>query len=109
VLNAPDALPMSAIGTALITALVSGGNGQPRQTGALQRHPDDDERALTHPVGQHTGARCQQQRGDAAAERAVVDEFADAFQDGDVPRVVALLTDDAWLTMPPLPLEYQGP
>ena len=24
-------------------------------------------------------------------------------------RVVALLTDDAWLTMPPLPLEYQGP
>jgi RNA polymerase sigma-70 factor, ECF subfamily len=43
------------------------------------------------------------------AERAVVDEFADALQDGDVPRVVALLTDDAWLTMPPLPLEYQGP
>jgi RNA polymerase sigma-70 factor (ECF subfamily) len=24
-------------------------------------------------------------------------------------RVVALLTDDAWLTMPPEPLEYQGP
>jgi len=22
--------------------------------------------------------------------------------------IVALLTDDAWLTMPPLPLEYQG-
>jgi RNA polymerase sigma-70 factor (TIGR02960 family) len=44
----------------------------------------------------------------SASERAVVDEFADAFQDGDVPRVVALLTDDAWLTMPPLPLEYQG-
>ena len=43
------------------------------------------------------------------AERAVVDEFADAFQRGDVPRVVALLTDGAWLTMPPLPLEYQGP
>jgi len=43
------------------------------------------------------------------AERAVVDEFADAFQRGDVRRVVALLTDDAWLTMPPLPLEYQGP
>jgi RNA polymerase sigma-70 factor (ECF subfamily) len=41
-------------------------------------------------------------------ERAVVEEFADAFQEGDVPRVVALLTDDVWLTMPPLPLEYQG-
>ena len=23
--------------------------------------------------------------------------------------MVALLTDDAWLTMPPVPLEYQGP
>lgn len=44
----------------------------------------------------------------SAAERAVVDEFADAFQDGDVPRIVALLTEDAWLTMPPLPFEYQG-
>jgi hypothetical protein len=44
----------------------------------------------------------------SAAERAVVDEFADAFQDGDVPRIVALLTDDVWLTMPPLPMEYQG-
>jgi RNA polymerase sigma-70 factor (ECF subfamily) len=26
-----------------------------------------------------------------------------------VAAVVALLTDDAWLTMPPLPLQYQGP
>jgi RNA polymerase sigma-70 factor (ECF subfamily) len=23
--------------------------------------------------------------------------------------IVALLTDDAWLTMPPLPLQYRGP
>jgi len=43
------------------------------------------------------------------AERAVVDEFADAFQRGDVRRVVGEQGDDAWLTMPPLPLEYQGP
>ena len=35
--------------------------------------------------------------------------FADAFQAGDVDAIVALLTDDAWLTMPPAPLEYQGP
>ena len=27
---------------------------------------------------------------------------------GDVDAIVALLTDDAWLTMPPVPLEYQG-
>jgi RNA polymerase sigma-70 factor (TIGR02960 family) len=41
-------------------------------------------------------------------ERELVGRFADAFQSGDVEGVVALLTDDAWLTMPPAPLEYQG-
>jgi RNA polymerase sigma-70 factor (ECF subfamily) len=41
-------------------------------------------------------------------ERMIVDRFADAFERGDVDGIVALLTDDAWLTMPPLPFEYQG-
>lgn len=41
-------------------------------------------------------------------EEDVVRRFAAAFEAGDVPGIVALLTDDAWLTMPPLPLEYQG-
>ena len=31
-----------------------------------------------------------------------------AFENGDVPALITLLTDDAWLTMPPVPLEYQG-
>jgi RNA polymerase sigma-70 factor (ECF subfamily) len=43
------------------------------------------------------------------AERAVVGQFADAVEAGDVETVVALLTDDAWLRMPPQPYEYQGP
>jgi RNA polymerase sigma-70 factor (ECF subfamily) len=42
-------------------------------------------------------------------ERRIVDDFARAFESGDVEAIVALLTDDAWLTMPPIPLEYQGP
>jgi RNA polymerase sigma-70 factor (TIGR02960 family) len=42
-------------------------------------------------------------------ERELVGRFADAFEGGDVDGIVALLTDDAWLTMPPVPLEYQGP
>jgi RNA polymerase sigma-70 factor (TIGR02960 family) len=42
-------------------------------------------------------------------ERDIVGRFADAIQAGDVDAVVALLTDDAWLTMPPEPYEYQGP
>jgi RNA polymerase sigma-70 factor (ECF subfamily) len=41
-------------------------------------------------------------------EREVVGQFANAIEDGDVDTVVALLTDDAWLTMPPYPYEYQG-
>jgi RNA polymerase sigma-70 factor (TIGR02960 family) len=45
---------------------------------------------------------------DSVAGRAVATRFADAIESGDVDALVALLTDDAWLTMPPLPLEYQG-
>jgi RNA polymerase sigma-70 factor (ECF subfamily) len=45
---------------------------------------------------------------DSRREREVTALFAEAFQRGDVDAVVALLADDAWLTMPPLPMEYQG-
>ncbi len=41
-------------------------------------------------------------------ERELVGRFADAFEGGDVREVIALLTEDAWITMPPQPLEYQG-
>jgi RNA polymerase sigma-70 factor (TIGR02960 family) len=47
-------------------------------------------------------------RPDSASERRLVGRFADAVESGDVDEMVALLTDDARLTMPPLPLEYQG-
>ncbi len=45
---------------------------------------------------------------DSPAERALVARFSDAVESGDAARVVALLTDQARLTMPPLPLEYTG-
>src|SRR5205823_8794164 len=41
-------------------------------------------------------------------EREIVGRFADAVEAGDVDGMVALLTDDAWVTMPPEPHEYQG-
>jgi RNA polymerase sigma-70 factor (ECF subfamily) len=41
-------------------------------------------------------------------ERELVGRFADAFESGDVAEVVALLTEDAALTMPPDPFLYQG-
>ena len=44
----------------------------------------------------------------SAQERALVAQFADAFERGDVEPIVALLAEDAWLTMPPEPHEYQG-
>jgi RNA polymerase sigma-70 factor (ECF subfamily) len=47
-------------------------------------------------------------RARGADERALAAAFADAMESGDVPAMIALLTDDAWLTMPPAPHEYQG-
>jgi RNA polymerase sigma-70 factor (ECF subfamily) len=44
----------------------------------------------------------------SATERDLLARFTDAFEDGDVGALVAMLTDDAWLTMPPLPFGYRG-
>jgi RNA polymerase sigma-70 factor (TIGR02960 family) len=57
------------------------------------RHPADRERA---PLPRSQG------------ERELVSRFADAVESGDVDGMVSLLTEDALLTMPPLPLEYEG-
>jgi len=37
-----------------------------------------------------------------------VQRFTRAYEAGEVDELVALLTEDAWLTMPPVPLRYQG-
>jgi RNA polymerase sigma-70 factor (TIGR02960 family) len=55
------------------------------------------------------GASRPQPRPRSAREREVADLFAAAFTEGDVDGIVALLTDDAWCTMPPAWLSYQGP
>lgn len=41
-------------------------------------------------------------------ERRTAQRFAEAFADDDIEGVVSLLTDDAWLAMPPARHEYQG-
>jgi RNA polymerase sigma-70 factor (TIGR02960 family) len=41
-------------------------------------------------------------------ERDLVNRFVETFENDEIDRMVALLTDDAWLTMPPLPHAYQG-
>jgi RNA polymerase sigma-70 factor (ECF subfamily) len=47
-------------------------------------------------------------RPNSARERQLVGRFADAVEGGDIDDIVTLLTDEALLTMPPQPLEYQG-
>lgn len=46
---------------------------------------------------------------DAAAEAHVARRFADAFARDDIDALRAMLTDDAWLSMPPAPHVYDGP
>jgi RNA polymerase sigma-70 factor (TIGR02960 family) len=41
-------------------------------------------------------------------ERELVERYVEAQERGDIEAAVALLRDDAWLTMPPEPLAYQG-
>jgi RNA polymerase sigma-70 factor (TIGR02960 family) len=71
----------------------------------------------------HTAIKGALQRGRAALDRARADRaprpasatehalarrFADAYVAADVTRLVSLLTDDAWLSMPPAPHQYHG-
>jgi RNA polymerase sigma-70 factor (TIGR02960 family) len=41
-------------------------------------------------------------------EQALIAKFARAYESGDVDALVALFTDDISVSMPPIPLEYQG-
>lgn len=45
---------------------------------------------------------------DSPSEQALVAGFVRAYEAGDADALVALLTDDVFISMPPIPLEYQG-
>jgi RNA polymerase sigma-70 factor (TIGR02960 family) len=71
--------------------------------GALQRaRATLDERAPT-------GDRERAPLPGSTRERKLVGRFATAVEQGDTKGLISLLTDGAWLTMPPRPYEYQGP
>lgn len=44
----------------------------------------------------------------SAAERELVGRLSRAYEFGEIADLIALLTDDVLLTMPPIPLYYQG-
>ena len=70
--------------------------------GALQRaRATLDERL---PPAGASARRCRAPSANASSSPA----SPTAVESGDTDSVVALLTDDAWLTMPPEPYEYQG-
>ena len=47
-------------------------------------------------------------RPGSAEEQALARRFADAYVAADIDGLIALLTDDAWLSMPPAPHQYHG-
>ncbi|WP_371780971.1 sigma-70 family RNA polymerase sigma factor [Streptosporangium subroseum] len=42
------------------------------------------------------------------SEDAIVAKFVQAYESADLDALVALLTDDVFMSMPPMPLEYEG-
>ena len=67
-----------------------------RARATLQRElPRDDQRQGPPPP-------------DSPAERELVARLTEAYDEGDVNSIVALLTEDVRLAMPPVPLEYTG-
>ena len=55
-----------------------------------------------------SGARLPAPAANSPAEQALVAKLTRAYQSGDVDALVAVLTTDARLSMPPIPLEYEG-
>jgi RNA polymerase sigma-70 factor (TIGR02960 family) len=76
--------------------------GEASVKGALQRARAGLEARLP------AADRDRAPRPNSARERQLVGRFAHAVESGDVDEIVAMLTDDALVTMPPQPLEYQG-
>ncbi len=94
-----DALGWSARDTSELLGMTV-----PATNSALQRARD----RLTRERDAGTLAR-RHLPASSAAEAAVIAEFLAAWERSDIGRIVALLSDDALLTMPPLDMRFHGP
>jgi RNA polymerase sigma-70 factor (TIGR02960 family) len=88
--------PASEVADMLETTVASVTSALKRARASLRRHrPPPADRDPAPAPG-------------SAAEEATVARFVRAYEAGDVDALVALLTDDVFVSMPPIPLEYQG-
>jgi len=55
-----------------------------------------------------TGDREPPPACDSPSEDAIVAKFVRAWESADLDALVALLTDDVFMSMPPMPFEYEG-
>ncbi len=84
------------VATMLDTSPIAVKGAVQRSRATLDRDPATASRQITPGAG-------------STEKRELARRFAEAFSRDDIDGVVALLTDDAWLAMPPAPHEYHGP
>ncbi|MEV6878022.1 sigma-70 family RNA polymerase sigma factor [Amycolatopsis sp. NPDC051128] len=84
--------PASEVAGMLDTTVESVKSALKRARAGLRRRPVDEPPPATG----------------SAAENAIVAQFVRAWEAADVDALVTLLTDDAFVSMPPLPHEYEG-
>jgi len=65
-------------------------------------------RANLHDRRPSTSDRQPPPAADSAYEQAIAAKFVRAWESADVDALVALLTDDVFISMPPIPFEYVG-
>jgi ketosteroid isomerase-like protein len=73
-----------------------------RARASLQRRP-----LAAAGAGSTAGAGAGSAAG-SRAEEAIVAKFVRAWESADVDALVTLLTDDVFVSMPPMPFEYEG-
>ena len=72
-------------------------------TSALKRARASLQRRRTPSVDHEAAPTAE-----SPAEQALVAEFVRAYESADLDAIVALLTDDVFMAMPPMPFEYVG-
>ena len=65
-------------------------------------------RATLQRTGSSEPARAPAPASGSRAEEAIVAKFVHAYRSSDIDALVALLTDDVFISMPPQPLQYEG-